>query len=270
MSISTFTSYRTKQDAPWQTITFTKNALTTGTNNVTATQWYTAPDASTTSPTSAACDSATDGADHLALKNASSTMRIGRLSIGNGFAAHNTWILVDRLSCKFGLAGNTFAAQTVNTTALTRYTDGVGVCALLEISQQVGTSATTYTLSFTGVVGGASSTSIAQAVGATARRNAGFVAWSPLPAGETGVLSVQSVTLAATTGVAGEFGIVLVKPLLMVPVHYTGQAIHVDPLLVAGVLPQIQDSACLQWICLAGSASNTTGTLNAELTIIAE
>lgn len=270
MSISTFTSYRTKQDAPWQTITFTKNALTTGTNNVTATQWYTAPDASTTSPSAAACDSATDGADHLALKNASSTMRIGRLSIGNGFAAHNTWILVDRLSCTFGLGGTVTSAQTVNTTALTRYTDGVGVCALLEVSQLIGTSQMTYTTTFTGVVGGASSTSVAQIIGGANRRNAGFVAWTPLPAGERGVLSVQDLTLSGSTGTAGEFGVVLVKPLLIVPVHYSGQAIHVDPLLIAGVLPQIQDSACLQWICLAGSASNTTGTLNAELTIIAE
>jgi hypothetical protein len=117
------------------------------------------------------------------------------------------------------LSGTVTTAQTTNlpTAALTRYTSGVGVMASLEITTAVGTTATTATVSYTNSAGVAGRTSPAVTFGGTNDRQASQVQLVPLQAGDVGVRSVESVTLAASTGTAGAFGVTLFRPLAALP-----------------------------------------------------
>jgi hypothetical protein len=137
--------------------------------------------------------------------------------IGRG--GGGSYIIADRLSHQGGLSGIVTGAQTTNlpTAALTRYTSGVGVMAALEISTSVGTTATTAVVSYTNSAGTAGRTSPSVTFGGANDRQTAQVQMVPLQAGDVGVRSVESVTLAASTATAGAFGVTLYKPLLALP-----------------------------------------------------
>jgi hypothetical protein len=175
-------------------------------------------------------------------------------------------ILADRLSHQGGLSGTVTTEQTTNlaTAALTRYTDGVGVMAAIEIYTQIGTTGTTVTASYTNTTPTAGRTSVATVIGGTGFREASRMIILPLQQGDVGVRSVESVTVLATTGTAGAFGITLFKPLVCFPLAVQGQQWLFDPLLnLGGNMPEIDGDACLQWIYV--SSSSSTGIVMASL-----
>lgn len=160
-------------------------------------------------------------------------------------------ILFDRLSHQGGLVANVATTQTTNlpTAALTRYTSGAGVWAFVEVYSLIGTTATSFTASYTNQAGTSGRTSAAQLIGAVGWREQGRLLPLALQSGDSGVRSVESVTLAATTGTAGNIGVVLAKPLLILPIAAAG-----DPFLrtylnggLGGGIPKIEDNACLFW-----------------------
>lgn len=177
-------------------------------------------------------------------------------SISGGLA-----LIIDRLSHQDGLSGTVTTAQTTRlpTAALTRYTDGVGVMAALTIYAAVGVTATTVTASYTNQAGTAGQTTAAVAFGSPGFREAGRLVLLPLAAGDTGVRSVESVTLAGTTGTAGHFGVVLFKPLAMIPYMACVQSIcnYVSGGLLGG-LPEVLDDACLTPVLMATTSSSGT------------
>jgi hypothetical protein len=126
-----------------------------------------------------------------------------------------TPILADRVSHQGGLSGIVTTAQTTNlpTTALTRSTSGVGVMAAVEIYTQIGTTQTTATVSYTNQAGTSGRTSQPFLIGGTGYREAGKVLTIMPQDGDTGFRSVESLTLLATTGTQGSFGITLFKPI---------------------------------------------------------
>ena len=70
----------------------------------------------------------------------------------------------------------------------------------------------------------------------------------PLQAGDTGVKSVESVTLAATTGTAGNLGVLLFKPLTMLWSTTFDASSMVDAVSTGGMVGtfnEIVDDACL-------------------------
>lgn len=161
-------------------------------------------------------------------------------------------ILCDRLSHQGGLNGTSATAQTTNlpTAALTRYTDGVGVHAALEIYTQVGTTAVNATVSYTNQSGTSGRTSINATFGSTNYRNNGrFITLLPA-SGDYGFRAVASVTLSATTGTAGNFGVTLYKPLIFFPTpQYPNQNYVYDAITnLGGQLPKILTDACLFWL----------------------
>ena len=146
-------------------------------------------------------------------------------SIGGVGSAAGTLVLYDLLSHQGGLSGTSApAAQTTNlpTAALTRYTSGLGVEIWLKIYTQIGASATTVTASYTNTTPTAGRTTTAVAIGAANNREMTRVIALPLQAGDRGVTSVGSVTLAATTGTAGNFGVSLVKRIAEIPFPLAG------------------------------------------------
>ena len=129
-----------------------------------------------------------------------------------GSTGSTSCLLYDRLLHQGGLDGTSTSAQTVGGT-LTRHTDGVGVKIAVEIYTLIGTTARTITASYTNQAGTSGRTTPATVFGGTNNRERGRLILLPLQAGDTGVQSVQSVTLSASTGTAGSFGVTLLYPL---------------------------------------------------------
>lgn len=133
-------------------------------------------------------------------------------------------IVYDRLVHTGGLSGTVTTAQTTNlpTSALTRRTTGVGVEHWLEIYTQIGATGTTVATSYTDDAGNTGNTSPLVSFGNTGFREAQRQVPLPVAVGDRGVRAVASVTLTATTGTAGAFGVTLAYPLCIIPVPVAG------------------------------------------------
>lgn len=240
--------------------------------------WASAPIAGSAPTTSVALSNSTTGAitfERFGLP--SSTTKTRRVAQFEARTSLNVTgislasILVDRLVHSGGLVANVSGAQTTNlpTAALTRYTSGEGVFAALEIYTTIGTTATTATVSYTNQAGTAGQTSPAFVFGGTGNRTAGTMIIIPLADGDTGVRSVESVNLNATTGTAGNFGVTLFKILDWVPGNNAGfdrPVGLVDAFTGGGGLcPVVEDNACLQLCAFSGA---TTVTAAASLRFI--
>lgn len=181
------------------------------------------------------------------------------------------WLICDRLSHQGGLSGTTTGAQTTNlpTAALTRYTSGEGVMMGLSIANAVGTTGTTVTVSYTNTTPTSGRTSAAVAFGSTGFRESNRMILLPLQAGDTGVRAVASVTLAASTvSAAGNFGVVLFKPLYAILVDNSSGVVVADYVTgnTGGGIPEIVDNACL----FALSVPHTTNNLGVGSLLVAE
>lgn len=179
-------------------------------------------------------------------------------------AVPGTLMLVDMCLYYPGISMNSSSAQTLtNTNTLTRYTTGAGLRAYLVIQTTSGATAHTVAMSYTNQADTAGRTlpvTVACTASAitphithsgTAANNYG--PFLPLASGDTGIRSVQTVTLSAASG-AGTAALVLCKPLMTIPI--TTASVYAERDLVNQLpsLPVIQDGACLCWIFFAGSA----------------
>lgn len=176
-------------------------------------------------------------------------------------------IVADILNHSGGLSGVVATEQTTNlpTAALTRYTSGEGVMAGLIVNTAIGTTATTFTVSYTNQDGTPGRISTATGIGATSIGNAiGSFFPIPLAAGDTGVRSVESVTLAATTGTAGNMGIVLFKPLAMIALNDFSGAHVIDAVSsggFVGALAQAEPGACLSLLAVSNALQVISGSI---------
>ena len=171
-------------------------------------------------------------------------------STGGGGAAG---IMVDLLNINGGLSGIVTTPQTTNlpTAALTRYTSGEGVMAGIVIFTQIGNTATTVTISYTNSTGTSGRISTATSFGQTNFREVNILIPIPLQAGDTGVKSIESVTVLATTGTAGNFGVCLYKPLAMISFESTTGQAPLDAVssgCIIGSLCEIHPDACLTFL----------------------
>jgi hypothetical protein len=78
----------------------------------------------------------------------------------------------------------------------------------------------------------------------------------PLASGDTGVRSVQTVTMSAAN--TGTFALVLAKKIATIPVTTVSVAAERDLLNQLPSLPQIKDGACLTWLYFAGAATGAS------------
>lgn len=143
-------------------------------------------------------------------------------SLGNLSDDLNLAILIDLLVAAGNIDTNLNTAQTVNTTALTRNTDGVGVMVFFEATSALSTTASNLQINkYTNQGGTANQSSISNAMVTSAAvprvpysTCAPFIA---LQSGDYGVRSVEEVTFSAAMGGTGKVAIGLCKPLLFVP-----------------------------------------------------
>jgi hypothetical protein len=202
--------------------------------------------------------SATAGA--LPFSNPTGGMLTYLSKISNTQQNIGTLIAYDRLAHSALLSGIVATAQTVGGAALTRFTTGDDVELFLEVYATTGATQVNVTVSYTNESGTAGRTSASTPFIATPV--AGQMLPIPLQSGDKGVRSVESVTLSATTGTAGSFGVTLVKRIAEAPVIIASGGIVLDPFALG--LPQIQDNACLSLMMLCSTTSTgfVTGTIN--------
>lgn len=243
---------------------FTKNSATSTTNKLMS-LWTTLPNGGAVPSVAATCDADTVGAlfREPKLTTLTNGYFVSQLELACASNAFTSFILIDRISHQGGLSGNATAVQTTNlpTAALPRYTDGVGVMAALEIYTVIGTLAQTATVSYTNEAGVSGRTSKAVVIGAANDNAAGRFIPIPLQDDDQGIRAVASVTPSSSTGAAGNYGVTLFKPLMLIPnlanlAHAIQQRCLNSFLGGYGCCPEILDNACLQLLAIA----NTTGT----------
>lgn len=172
-------------------------------------------------PGGTAVNRSTVGALFPHLSNPSGSDKKYLLTVGySSGTTLNQILLVDKLVAASGVSGNVNTAQTTDTTSLTRYTDGAGVLATMEVTTALGATASNVTLSYTNQDGtsGRTSPSVAMTTSAITGRLVPVETgpFMRLSNGDFGVRSVQSVTLSAAMG-AGVLNLYLYKPLHWLP-----------------------------------------------------
>jgi hypothetical protein len=183
------------------------------------------------------------------------------ISTGGGGAAG---IMIDLLNINGGLNATVTTPQTTNlpTAALTRYTSGEGVMAGIIIFSTVGNTATTIQVSYTNQAGVSGRNSQLTTFGQSNFREQNIFIPIPLQGADTGFRSIESVTLAATTAAAGNFGVCLYKPLSMISFESTTGQAPLDAVssgCIIGSLCEIHPDACLTFLGNGTIASLTIG-----------
>ena len=140
------------------------------------------------------------------------------------------------------------------TPALTRYTNGLGNMVWAEIYTQIGATGTTLSMSYTDE-NGAVSTSPTQTFGGTNFREESRAILLPLASGDRGVQSVRTVTVAATTGTAGNFGIVVGHPLAFCNIGTAGVPGWRDFVTGLPGIPEVLTDACLAFLWVPQSTT---------------
>lgn len=154
--------------------------------------------------------------------------------------------LYDRLLTIGSLDGTVTTAQTVGG-SLTRHTGGAGNQIWIEIYSAVGTTARTITASYTNQAGTSGRTTQATIFGGstgTVGNDDRAMIQLPLQAGDTGVQAVASVTISATTGTAGNFGVTVASPIAFLAFDENGGAVRNFATGMPG-LPEVEAGACL-------------------------
>lgn len=170
--------------------------------------------------------------------------------------------IIDRVWSCSGLNGTLTSAQSITgMPTLTRPdSNGTGLEMYIEVYSGLGATASTAIISYTNSSGVSGRT-------ATVSLPSLPLAFRMYPvtlqAGDTGVKSVQSVTLASSTGTAGDFGVVLASPSLSFLTSVTSaQSVTYD--FAALGLPKVSQGAALNFL----QRSNGSGSAYVNLHFI--
>jgi hypothetical protein len=185
--------------------------------------------------------------------------------------APGTLLLVDTLIYYNTILSTSSSPQGLtNSTSLTRYTNGNGNRAYFVHTVASGANTPTVAMSYTRQTTGGTDTG--RALGATTA----FVAsvgigrfphsgtsannrgpFLPLQSGDTGIKSIESVTVTTPHASTGTMVAVICQPLAEIPLTTANVPVVMDFLSAVPSLPQIQDGACLNLLYNpAGAAAN--------------
>lgn len=177
-------------------------------------------------------------------------------------------MLVDILGCYPRIQTNSAAVQTLNNSlTLPRYTDGKQVRMYYQLSASNGANAQNTAVSYT-APGSVTGRSLGAVVSNTASAIVSHVIHSgvaggnfgpflPLQAGDSGVMSVQTVQFSAASASAGFVDLVLCVPLGVIPLTAAFYHNERDFLNQLPSLPRIYDGACLCFLHMSGAVTPT-------------
>jgi len=164
-----------------------------------------------------------------------------------------TVMIYDRLMEQGGLGSTTITPQTVSG-VITRYTNGIGNQIWAEIYTQIGANSTTISCIYKNQSGNTSTSQLAT-FGNTGFREQDRWIQIPLASGDTGVQQVTSVTVTATTGTAGSFGITVAHPLTYVYLPLAGVGSVRDLISGAPGIVEVVPGACIAYSWLANTTT---------------
>ncbi len=238
-------------------VAFTKVSVTT-----VASSWHALFDAggappagSFTSTPGAAPTNATTGALAPGLPTTSGSVNNYLLTFGFTSASQiNMAILADLLVQVGSVAVNNGTA-TISSTALTRYTGGAGVLVTFEVTTILsGTSAGTFTMSYTDQGGNSGQTSASQTLTISAAvgrlQPIATGPFMPLLAGDFGVQAVANIISSGATATTGVLALHMYYPLAMVPGVVASGYIERDSTIQIDGLAQIQSTSGFAPGCL--------------------
>lgn len=166
----------------------------------------------------------------------------------------------------------TTTAQTLsNATVFPRYADGAGLRAYLVARGTMGAGTPTIQISYTNQAGVAGRvvpvtlTAITAAVAGhivhsdpTANHYGCFI---PLAAGDTGIQSIQTITINATM-TSGSLALVVCRPLTSIPITVLGVQSERNLLNQLPSLPRVYDGANLNFLLFTGAAYAAGGSIS--------
>ena len=184
------------------------------------------------------------------------------LAAAMGFSSSTagTLIVYDRVLHSAGLNGTVITAQSTTGSTADRG-DHIGNQLFIEGYTALGSTATNVVASYTNAAGVAGRTTVSQPLFASFPVAA--MQGLPLQAGDTGVRSVESVTLSASTLTAGSFGVTVVRELARVPIVTANIPAMLDALALG--MPVFADNACLSFAFV--STSGVTGAVQGLISI---
>lgn len=216
----------------------------------------------------AICDNALLGGWPLRNPAAGKASYIGRASVLSNTSS-GSLIVYDRLGHMGGLSGVLTTAQAVgaditgsgsNLAARRGAADYSEVQWWLEWYTATGATGVNATVTYTNGAGVSGQTCIVPIPVSTAAARAIRI----LPTNGDSIRSIESVTLSATTGTAGSFGVTAARPRLIMPIM-VGNYLNLMDWQACG-LAKIEDSSCLALFMVAPTTN--TGTPLGELLII--
>lgn len=247
---------------PGQVLPFYKASATSKAAGTFHSLWTVAgtPGAGSTPSTGSgqACTSSTAGALSFVNPSSPSLTYLARALANTATVGSLT--IYDRLVTTSGLSGTSTGTQTITSTALTRYTSGVGVTAWIEWYTATGGTQANLTFTYTNDAGTTAQTAPVLAFQATPV--AGQMQPIPLN-GKDGIRVAESATLSVSTGTAGNFGITLMRRLLTIPLPLANSGVAMDAF--AAGLQKIEDNACLAFMVWCSTTS--TGIMHGEISL---
>lgn len=154
--------------------------------------------------------------------------------------------IYDRVWSCSGFNGTLTTAQAVTGfPSLTRPdSNGTGLAVWVECYTAIGATASNITVQYTNQAGTSGRNTVSTAMITSMPANRMFPV--PLQSGDTGVRSIQSITLSASTGTAGNFGVTLMKRIASIPVTLANVS-NVQDFASLG-LPSILDNTAINLI----------------------
>ena len=186
--------------------------------------------------------------------------------------------LVDLQAYVPGINMNVNTAQTLVGTPTLRYANGAGLRLCLAARATTGATAHNIAVSYTNQAG-TSGRTLPVTVAATASAIVPHIVHSgtaannygpylPMASGDTGIQSVQTVTLSAASGTASTAVLMLVKPLATIPLSIAALMTEKDFWNQLPSAPQIRDGACLGFLLGAGAAVAAATTFSGATEVV--
>lgn len=182
-------------------------------------------------------------------------------SVGGAGIVAGGWSIYDRLAHYGGGSGTVTISQAVNTPALSRWGGAAasGNQMWAEIHAAIGVTVVNLTVTYTNQDGVGGRTSIPIRIGGTGLREQTRMLQIPFQAGDTGVRSIESFILSATTGTPGNIGFVIARPILFGAASDVGIPYVRDLITELPPAQEVLPDACL---ALQYIANNTTAPTN--------
>jgi hypothetical protein len=193
------------------------------------------------------------------------SLYIGRIEAAG--TVTGTITVYDRVYAASGFVGNVITAQAITgmptLPAARAPNDGEGLEIWLESYTAIGATASQVTVQYTNSAGTSGRNTVSEAI--TASFPVNRLQRLRYQDGDTGVQSVQSVTLSVSTGTAGNFGIVLLERKCTLPLTFANVSNVMD--FAATGLPTVQADSALMFVSM--STATTTGNIIGTINIVA-